>query len=126
MRVTDREFEPVRVSLRADDDELLNLVIFQHSGAVAEEGKVKIDGRGGAELKRVEDFQAALRTAFENKPPPARDLSLTDAGPAAAEIRAREIYQVADRRGLGAEKANPGADNQRTRAVNDHVKAVLQ
>ena len=94
MRIADREFKPVRIGLRSNDDVFLHLVVLEHPAALSQEGEMEIKRRGRAKLQRLQDLDAALRASLKNKATPARHLSLADAGPAAAEVRAREIDKV--------------------------------
>src|SRR3954454_11188135 len=126
MRITNWKFEPTRIGLRADDDEFLHLIIFRHSRILSHERKVQVDRRGGSEFERLQNFKSTLRATFEHEPTPARDLSLTDARPSTAEIRASEINEIADRRRLRTKIRNPPADNKRASAMDDDMKSALE
>src|SRR6185503_6732938 len=85
-----------------------------------------IDRRRGTKLERGKHFQSALRAALKNKPAPARHLPLADARPAAAQVRPREIDQIAHRRWLLAKEPKPRPNDERAGAVNDDVKSLFK
>ena len=126
VRIANRESEPAGIGLGADDDKLLDLEVLQHAPPGLGKREMKVERGRGAELERLQHFHAALRTALENEAAPARHLPLPNARPTAPKIRAREINQIPDGRGLRAEKANPSPNDERAGAVNDDVEAVLE
>src|SRR6266850_7294443 len=88
--------------------------------------KVKVDGPIGTQFKGIQYLHAALSSSLENEPRPFCQLAFAKVAPPAAKVGPSQINQITNRRGLGAEPADPVPNYQRPGAVDDHVKLALE
>src|SRR5262245_40029394 len=87
---------------------------------------MQVNRRPRTQLERLEDLQATLRATFKNEAAPARHLALSNAGPAAPQVRTGQINQVTDRRWFRTKELDPGTDDKRARTMDHDMKSALQ
>jgi len=85
---------------------------------------VEVDRLGRTEFQGVEDPRPRLRPG-EDLPAPACETVASQVGPAAAEVGACQVDEIADRLVRPGEPTHPVPDDQGTGAVDDDVEGLL-